>query len=81
MNLPQAIREARVKHGLSQRTLAQKIGVTGGAVWKYETGKSSPSLAHLQALADALDLVFVVDGDGPYLLLAMPVPERKLSRV
>ncbi len=46
------IREAK---GLTQTELAQRIGVTGKAVSKWETGKGLPDISLLQPLATALD--------------------------
>ncbi len=38
------IREFREKSGLSQRALAEMIGVTQGAVGHYEKGRRTPAL-------------------------------------
>ncbi|PWJ21136.1 cupin domain-containing protein [Jannaschia seohaensis] len=48
-----AVREARK---LSQRELAQRAGLTGGAISQIEQNRSSPSVASLKSLLDAIDI-------------------------
>lgn len=48
-----AVREAR---NLSQRELAQRAGLTGGAISQIEQNRSSPSVASLKSLLDAIDM-------------------------
>ncbi|MEM9010390.1 MAG: cupin domain-containing protein [Pseudomonadota bacterium] len=48
-----AVREAR---RLSQRELAQRAGLTGGAISQIEQNKSSPSVASLKRLLEAVDI-------------------------
>ena len=43
-------------HGLSARDLAEASGVSAAMISRIESGKVSPSLATLSALADALDV-------------------------
>lgn len=50
-----AIRSIREAKGMTQEELAEKIGVTGKAVSKWETGKGLPDISLLQPLATALD--------------------------
>lgn len=45
------IKEAREKAGLSQPQLARLVGLTKGAVGQYETGRATPRLARLEAIA------------------------------
>ena len=52
----QLIREARQKKGLTQPELAERLGVTKGAVSAYETGKQNLTLGTLQKVAVALDI-------------------------
>ena len=47
-----ALREAK---GITQAQLADKIGVTGKAVSKWETAKGLPDITLIQPLAAALD--------------------------
>lgn len=45
----------RKRKGITQEQLAGMIGVSAGAVSKWETGKSTPDIALLAPLARALD--------------------------
>ena len=47
-------REIREKQGLSQRAVAQSLGVTPGAVAKWELGYTQPTLGNLLSLASLL---------------------------
>ena len=49
--LAQNIRTQRKAHSLTQENLAEAIGVTVGAVSKWENGTSDPSTSNLLALA------------------------------
>lgn len=49
------LRPLRMEKGLGQREMANRIGVTPGAVAQWELGQCNPSLANLLALADLLD--------------------------
>ena len=50
------IKEMRIARGLSQRSLAEMINVTKGAIGNYENGTSSPRDTILIALMKALDI-------------------------
>lgn len=49
-------KELRETKNISQRKLAQKIGVTSNAVNQYERGKRIPSLIIVSEIAAALDV-------------------------
>ncbi len=51
----QAVIEARVKKGLTQRKLADKIGTKQSVISRLESGRANPSVAFLKKLAQALD--------------------------
>lgn len=54
--IPLMIRQARMKHGLSQKELAQLLKVSFQQVQKLETpGKSNPTVKTLAAISKALD--------------------------
>jgi transcriptional regulator with XRE-family HTH domain len=55
-HLGQIIREAREKAGLSQEELAQRVGLTQGALSFIERGLVEPRLSTLLQLFDALGL-------------------------
>ena len=52
--LPQRLREARERAGLSLRGLALSCGLTGPGVAKIENGVSVPTLDNIEAIAKAL---------------------------
>lgn len=57
MTTGERIREARIKAGLTQHELAQKIGVKFSAIHKYESGiVVNLKRETISALADALDV-------------------------
>lgn len=49
------IKQMREASGLSQRELAGKLGVTQGAVARWELGLADPTVLNLIALAQILD--------------------------
>lgn len=46
----------RTKRDLTQRELAEKVGISGPAIAAYETGKAKPRIETLFRLAQALDV-------------------------
>ncbi|MGK5086706.1 type II toxin-antitoxin system HicB family antitoxin [Bdellovibrionota bacterium FG-2] len=54
--IPLMIRQARLKHGLSQRDLAKLLKMTVQQLQKLETpGKSNPTVRTLAAITEVLD--------------------------
>jgi len=51
-----AVRERRLRRGLSQAQLASAIGATRGRVSALERGELNPRYQFLRVLADALDV-------------------------
>ena len=70
MKLSEKIYYCRKKAGMSQETLAARIGVSRQAVSKWETGEAEPELGKLRLLAEA----FGVTADW-LLSEAEPQPE------
>ena len=54
MTLGERIREARLKKGLTQEQLAEKIGVAKSTLTGYEKGNREPDVLKLQKLIDCL---------------------------
>ena len=52
----QIIREKRTEKGMTQEQLAERLGVTGQAVSKWERDEAYPDIALLKELAKALGL-------------------------
>lgn len=48
------LREAREKHGWSQRELARLCGLGEAQIHRYETGVSDPAAKYLKIIADKL---------------------------
>ena len=49
--LPEKLRELRTNNGLSQRNVAQRLGVSPSIISSYETGERTPSVENLLALS------------------------------
>ena len=49
------IREIRKRAGITQKDLAERIGVSTLSIHRMETGKVSPSVAHLSEIANCLN--------------------------
>lgn len=73
MTIGQRIRAWRESRGLSERQLAEAIGVTPPAVYQWERHGKSPTIANLQEIADAIG-VSMERFYGP-----IPKPKRKAS--
>ncbi len=54
----QRLRAIREMHGMSQRALAKKAGVTNGIISMIEQNRNSPSLATLKKILDAIPISF-----------------------
>jgi hypothetical protein len=56
MNAGALIREARLRAGLTQRELAEKVGTTQSSIARWEAGGARPSLETLSSLARSCGL-------------------------
>ncbi|SNS31231.1 cupin domain-containing protein [Tropicimonas sediminicola] len=56
MDVGGRLKEVREQRGLSQRELAARAGLTNGAISLMEQNKSSPSVASLKRLLDAVPM-------------------------
>lgn len=54
MDISDRIKIARIRCGLTQELLTEKINVSGSTVARWEQGKSEPRAAELAALSDVL---------------------------
>ena len=50
------IRELREKRGMSQKELADALGLDQSAVAQWETGRTEPTIFNLRRLADLLGI-------------------------
>lgn len=51
-----AVMDQRIKKGITQKQLAEKIGTKQSAISRFEGGESNPRFNFLKKLAKALDL-------------------------
>ena len=56
MALGNKIQSLREEHGLSQKELANLVGVTTGTIAEWEAEESAPSLTELSRLSKALNV-------------------------
>lgn len=56
MKIGQKIRQVRTARGLTLHQVAQKVGLTRGAISQIERDRSNPSIGTLKAIADALGI-------------------------
>ncbi len=52
------LKAVRTAHGFSQRKLAARAGVTNGLISLIEQNKTSPSIASLKLILDAIPMSF-----------------------
>lgn len=50
------IAEVRKQRGLTQKELAEKIGISDKTISKWECGNSIPDISYLESLCDSLDI-------------------------
>jgi DNA-binding XRE family transcriptional regulator len=63
-----ALVKARIENGLSQREMAQRLGVKQSALARWEAGRIMPTLDTLFRVAKALDLDFAITPDTPLVV-------------
>jgi transcriptional regulator with XRE-family HTH domain len=85
MNTGAYVRDLRIRHRLSQATLAARAGTSQQALSKIENGSVSPSVETLSKLAAAVGEQLVLesrpreipfDSDQLATAIASPMPER-----
>lgn len=88
MEIAHIIADIRSKNKLSQRDLADKIGVSSGVVGSWETGRILPGFESCIALADyfriSTDVLFEKDrklSPDEYKPLAMPQDFKKMMTI
>jgi len=59
-NIGCMVEELRLRNGLSQAALAQKIGTKQTSIARLESGSSLPSLSFLKRIADATETTLVL---------------------
>lgn len=56
MDIGKRLKSVRRRHGLSQRELAARAGLTNGTISLIEKNRTSPSVASLKSLLDAIPM-------------------------
>lgn len=56
MTIGEKIRKTRIEKGLTQKQLADRMGVTQSHVWQYENGLVKPSDKQIKKFSDALGI-------------------------
>lgn len=80
VDVPQVLAELRaerVRQGISQRELAQRIGTVQSAISELETGRCGVTLAMLGRIADVLECRIGVVREGPR---RPPMSDRQIIR-
>ncbi|MBM7854098.1 transcriptional regulator with XRE-family HTH domain [Desulfohalotomaculum tongense] len=90
MSIPKRIKELRARAGISQETLAQKLGVSVASVASYEIGRVNPSIEVLKKIADifgvSVDYILGRSNDEPIVpieisFMIKSLPEKKKEKV
>jgi transcriptional regulator with XRE-family HTH domain len=65
------IRKAREQFGISQKTLADSIGLSDKAISTYESGRTLPPLDILFKIADTLkkEILYFIDENEEHILM------------
>ena len=61
--IARAVLEYRLKNGLTQSELAQKVGTKQSAISRLESGNYNPTITFLEKIAKALHLNLVISLD------------------
>ena len=75
LDIGERLRAIRGMHGLSQRALAKRAGVTNGIISMIEQNRSSPSVATLKKILDGFPMSL-----AEFFALGRPVQERMFYR-
>lgn len=76
MSVGENIKRARLKKLMTQRELAEKLGITSNTLYRYEHGDISISLETLKQLADTLEVplcsLIMEEGECPQIRKKLP---------
>lgn len=59
------LQKYRKREGLTQKELADLVGVTHNTIWRWETGKAAPKISDIEKLAEVLQVTTKELIDGP----------------
>ena len=60
IKIAENIRNLRKAHALTQEQMAEALGVTVGAVYKWEAGLSMPEIKLIMEIADFFEISFLL---------------------
>lgn len=80
-DIGQAIKENRIKKGMTQADLADKVGLATITIRQYENGTREPKLEVLRKIALSLgvSIYSLVDFDGATSLLEQDMTESRIE--
>ncbi len=58
MGFAENFKSARIKNGLTQKQIAEKLNIDRSSIAHYENGDSVPSTKNIQKICDMLNLSF-----------------------
>ena len=58
MGFAENFKSARIKNGLTQNQIAEKLNIDRSSIAHYESGDSVPSTKNIQKICDMLNLSF-----------------------
>ncbi|MDY6061593.1 MAG: helix-turn-helix transcriptional regulator [Oscillospiraceae bacterium] len=58
MGFAENFKSARIKNGLTQKQIAEKLNIDRSSIAHYESGDSVPSTKNIQKICDMLNLSF-----------------------
>ena len=56
LNLGTKLRAVREQHGLTQRQLAKRVGITNASISLIESGRTNPLVGNLKRLLDGIPM-------------------------
>lgn len=83
MAVSDVLKDLRIKNGLSQEEMAEKLYVTRQAVSRWENGETTPSVETLKLMSKTFDVSINALLDNPRQLICqccgMPLDENSIS--
>ena len=81
MTIGDRIRQARIENGMTQKDLAEKLGVSYQNISQYERGVKQPKMETIEKIANALgaDAYYIRTGDVADLEEAVMTKIRKVD--
>jgi transcriptional regulator with XRE-family HTH domain len=81
-SIPERYKHARLAAGLTQRAVGKHFGLDKASIWRWEHGRTSPTINQLNESAELFDVspIWLVHGIGrPPALPSQAAPEAEPS--